>query len=424
MKISVTTIGCKLNFSESATIIRQFVNSGKYELVDFGEEADVTIINSCSVTAQAERKSRYATKKAVKVSPNGIVAVIGCSAQLRPESFEKIDGVNYVLGTETKFELWNLLEKKDSNKIHSCEIENIEKFDNAFSVSERTRSFLKIQDGCDYHCAYCTIPKARGKSRNGTIVDIIKKAEIIAKNGIKEIILTGVNIGDFGKTTGETFYQLLEKLVEVKGIERIRISSIEPNLLTDEILELVKFSDKIMPHFHIPLQNGSDAKLKMMKRRYNTKFFREKILKIHELIPDAFIGIDVIVGFPTETEENFNETYNLLESLPISFLHIFPYSDRPGTDASKIYPKVPSEWIKEREIKLKELSDQKHQNFYKKYIGQTRKVLFEATSHDKFITGFTDNYLLVKVDKNLVSKNSIKPIQLKKLGKEFFYGGQ
>ncbi len=422
MKISVTTIGCKLNFSESATIVRDFIETGQFQQVEFGEQADVTIINSCSVTAQAERKSRYAAKKAAKVSPNGVVAIIGCSAQLRPESFERIEGVDYILGTKDKFKLIDLLEEKSKKQTHSCNINAVTNFDNSYSLSARTRSFLKIQDGCNYGCSYCTIPEARGKSRNGRIEDIVSEVNTIAKNGVKEIILTGVNIGDFGRTTNESFFDLLKEIVAVEGIERLRISSIEPNLLTDEILQLAVDSGKIMPHFHIPLQSGSDSVLKNMRRRYNTKMFREKILKVNKLLPDAYIGIDVIVGFPTETEQHFDETYKLLSDLPISFLHIFPYSDRPGTVATSIFPKVPSEWIKKREKLLQELSNKKQFEFYKRFENSTRKVLFEATSNQNYIFGYTDNYLWVKVKSTDIKPNTIHSVKLLNSNNTFLDG--
>ncbi len=422
-KIAYTTLGCKLNFSESATIVREFVEKG-YEIVPYGQEADITIINTCTVTAQAERKSRFAVKKATKISPKGKIVVIGCAAQLRPENFAGIQGVDLVLGANDKFKVIDLLKNEnEQQKIYSCDINSVRVFDKAFSINERTRSFLKIQDGCDYRCTYCTIPKARGKSRNAPIKDIVSEAKIIAESRVKEIILTGVNIGDFGKSTGENFLDLIKELDKVQGIERYRISSIEPNLLTDEILEFIAdYSDKFMPHFHIPLQSGSDNVLKLMKRRYNTQKFRDRILKAKELIPDTFFGIDVIVGFPGETEENFHETYELLESLPVSYLHLFPYSDRPGTFSANIKHKVPSEWKTIREQKLRLLSDKKHRQFYENYLGSTRKVLFEGKTKNGRIAGYTDNYIRVSVqsDKNLTNK--IKSVKLVKIAGEEIIG--
>ncbi|MEA3451256.1 MAG: tRNA (N(6)-L-threonylcarbamoyladenosine(37)-C(2))-methylthiotransferase MtaB, partial [Bacteroidota bacterium] len=334
-KIAYTTLGCKLNFSESTSIARKFVDEG-FDIVKYGENADITIINTCTVTAQAERKSKLAVKKAKKISPEGKIVVVGCAAQLRPDKFAKIEGVNLVLGTKDKFNALELLKNEQKPKIYSCDIDSVNNFDNAFSINERTRSFLKIQDGCDYVCTYCTIPKARGKSRNASIINIIKDAKTIAANGIKEIILTGVNIGDFGKSTKETFFDLLKELDKIEGVERYRISSIEPNLLTDEIIDFVAKSDKFMPHFHIPLQSGSNDVLSLMKRRYNAQKFVERIKKAKEANSDTFFGIDVIVGFPGETQENFEQTFALLESLPISYLHLFPYSDRPGTISNEI----------------------------------------------------------------------------------------
>jgi len=419
-KISHTTLGCKLNFAETASIVREFINEG-YETVKFGENADLTIINSCTVTAQAERKSVYAAKKAAKTSPNGKIIIIGCAAQINPERFAKLPQVELVLGAKDKFKAFDLI-KSSTKTVFPCEIYEVDNFDIAYSTTERTRSFLKIQDGCDYPCTYCTIPKARGKSRNSSINSIINEAKKIASEGLKEIILTGVNIGDFGKSTNQTFFELIKELDKVEGIERYRISSIEPNLLTNEILEFVASSNKFMPHFHIPLQSGSDEVLKLMKRRYNTKTFADKILEAHTLLPDAFLGIDVIVGFPGETEQNFNETFELLNNLPISYLHIFPYSDRKGTPATAIKKKVPSEWIKSREHQLTELSNKKHKSFYQKFVGQTRKVLFEGNFEKKIISGFTDNYLKVSIKTELNLKNQIKNIQFINLKEGVFEG--
>ena len=421
-KIAYTTLGCKLNFSESAAIIRQFVEKG-YEIVPYGQEADITIINTCAVTAQAERKSKLAVKKASKISADGKIVVIGCAAQLRPENFAQIQGVDLILGAKDKFNAIELLKTHNEQKIYSCDIDSLEGFDNAFSVNERTRSFLKIQDGCDYACSYCTIPKARGKSRNAPIKDIVSEAKIIAQSGVKEIILTGVNIGDFGKSTDETFFELIKELDKVQPIERFRISSIEPNLLTDQILEFIaNHSQKFMPHFHIPLQSGSDKVLKLMKRRYNTEKFKNRILKAKKMIPDVFLGIDVIVGFPGEREIDFQNTYNLLESLPISYLHLFPYSDREGTVSADIKHKVPSEWKKIREHKLKALSDKKHKEFCEKYLGSTRKVLFEGKTKNNRIAGYTDNYIRVSLENNQILPNSIHEVKLLEIVDDEIWG--
>ncbi len=418
--ISHITLGCKLNFSETASIIRQFVENG-YKLVKFGESADVTIINSCTVTAQAERKSVHIAKKAAKVSPNGQTVIIGCAAQINPDRFAAVDGIDLILGAKDKFRAYELIHEKHS-KVYSCDILDVDNFDVAYSTTERTRSFLKIQDGCDYVCTYCTIPKARGKSRNSNIKSIIAEAEVIAETGVKEIVLTGVNIGDFGRSTNETFYELIKELDRVEGIERYRISSIEPNLLTPEIIDFVAQSKKFMPHFHIPLQNGSDDILKLMKRRYNSTFFAEKIKDINNKIPNAFFGIDVIVGFPGETEAMFEQTYSLLASLPISYLHIFPYSDRVGTIATAMKNKVPSEWIKRREIKLRKLSDDKHREFYKKFVGKSQKVLFESKNESGKMYGFTDNYIKVAIDYSPELVNAIVPVNLSSLKNDYFCG--
>ncbi|MBN2663402.1 MAG: tRNA (N(6)-L-threonylcarbamoyladenosine(37)-C(2))-methylthiotransferase MtaB [Bacteroidales bacterium] len=419
-KISYTTLGCKLNFSETASIVREFTEQG-YKTVKFGEKADITIINSCTVTAQAERKSVNATKKAAKISPEGKIIIIGCAAQTNPERFLNTEQVELVLGTHDKFRAYELL-NSNHDIIYSCDIQDVNNFDIAYSTTERTRSFLKIQDGCDYPCTYCTIPKARGKSRNSSIKSILTEAEKIASLGIKEIILTGVNIGDFGKSTNETFYDLIKELDKLDGINRYRISSIEPNLLTTNIIKFVAKSEKFMPHFHIPLQSGSDDVLKLMKRRYNTKIFADKIIETNKHIPNAFFGIDVIVGFPGETEEHFEQTFNLLSILPISYLHIFPYSDRKGTPATAIKNKVPSEWIKVREQKLAELSNKKHELFYKKFAGKLHKVLFESKDENNFFSGFTDNYLKVAVESNIDIKNQIINVQLTNFKNGIFEG--
>ncbi len=410
-KVSIHTLGCKLNFAESATILRQFVEKG-FEPVKFGEEADVVIINTCAVTTQAENKSKFAVKKALKTSPGATVIVIGCAAQVNPGKFEKIQGVDIIIGAKDKGRTFEIYENHSQRVYKTTNVFELKDTFRAYSLHERTRSFLKIQDGCDYVCSYCTIPKARGKSRNIPIPELVEEAKTIAGNGVKEIILTGVNIGDFGKTTGETFFDLIRELEKVEGIERYRISSIEPELLSDEILDFVAGSKKFMPHFHIPLQSGSDKILRLMQRRYNTKLFAKLIEKISRKIPHAFVGIDVIVGFPTETGEDFDQTFQFLKSLPFAYLHVFPYSDRPGTRASKITPKVPAK-EKEKRVKiLTDLSKQRHLEFYKKFLNTKRKVLFEKVVKDNKIFGFTDNYIRVAVpyDPNLT--NEIKNVEL------------
>jgi len=413
-KVAFQTLGCKLNFSESSTIARDFTENG-FSRVKFNEKADVYVINTCTVTDQADKKCRQAVKKITKQNPDAVVAVVGCYAQLKPDEISNIPGVDIVLGANEKFKLFHFIEEFEQEKApitHSCEIDEVEQFDAAYSSGDRTRSFLKIQDGCDYPCTYCTIPKARGKSRNNNIEQTLKQANEIAAKGYKEIVLTGVNIGDFGQSTNESFFELIQQLDEVKGVERYRISSIEPNLLSDEIIEFVANSKSFLPHFHIPLQSGTNEILKLMKRRYNRERFASRIEKIKELIPDAFIGVDVIVGFPGETNELFNETYLFLESLDISFLHVFSYSERPGTGSVTIPDKNSSKVIADRSKALHRLSDKKHKAFYKKNIGTSHKVLIEAKNNSGKMYGFTENYLKVELDYQSDLINKIKQVTL------------
>ncbi|MBN1253213.1 MAG: tRNA (N(6)-L-threonylcarbamoyladenosine(37)-C(2))-methylthiotransferase MtaB [Bacteroidales bacterium] len=422
-KVAFKTLGCKLNFAESSTIARDFTEKG-FERVKFNEKSDVYVINTCTVTEQADKKCRQAVKKIIKNNPEAIVALIGCYAQIKPQEVAEIEGVDIVLGVDEKFKLFEYIEQfeKDKKQInHSCEIETVEHFDASYSSGDRTRSFLKIQDGCDYLCTYCTIPKARGKSRNENIKKTVKQAKKIAEKGYKEIVLTGVNIGDFGKSTGETFLDLIKELDKVEGIERYRISSIEPNLLTDEIIEFVSKSKKFLPHFHIPLQSGSNQILKLMKRRYLRERFADRINKINNLIENAFIGVDVIVGFPSETQELFNETYSFLDSLNISFLHVFSYSDRDGTESSVIKTKVSKSEISERSKLLHQLSDKKHAEFYSKNIDKTKSVLFESGKINERMIGFTDNYLKVEIpfNKNLI--NQITDVKLDNLKEKYLF---
>jgi len=410
--ISFHTLGCKLNFAETSTIIKKFTDNG-FVKVKFGEKADVSIINTCTVTSQADKKSRQAIKKAVKKSEGAKVIVVGCSAQLHQQELAGIEGVTFVATAKDKFNVYDLYQKTEKeNTLFSCEIEDVNDYESAYSVGDRTRSFLKVQDGCDYVCSYCTIPLARGKSRNTFVKDIVNQANEIAENGFQEIVLTGVNIGDFGKSTNETFFDLIKGLDKVEKIKRYRISSIEPNLLTTEIISFVAKSDKFLPHFHIPLQAGSDKILALMKRRYNSKLFKNKILEIHKAIPDAFFGIDVIVGFPGETIEDFKKTYDLLSELPISFLHIFPYSDRENTVSVSMKNKLNGSEINHRAALLKKLSDKKHLEFYQKHIGRSYEVLFESQNIEGKMHGFTSNYIKVETifDKNLINK--IKSVKL------------
>ena len=405
-KAAFYTLGCKLNFSETSTISRQLTDLG-FSKAEFNEGADVFVINTCSVTENANRECRRIIRKAKKISPSSIVIVTGCYAQLKPEAISCIDGVDMVVGANEKFNIPSLLKKFSSQttEIHGCSINNLNYF-SSYSLHDRTRSFLKIQDGCDYPCTYCTIPLARGKSRSDTISNIVKNAEEIAKNGIKEIVLTGVNIGDF-KQEKMRFIDLIKQLDQVNGIERYRISSIEPNLITDEIIDFVKDSKKFMPHFHIPLQSGSDNVLKMMKRRYNTKLYFEKIKKIQKAIPNVCIGADVIVGFPGETDLEFNKTLNFIKDLNISYLHVFSYSERENTKAILLDNNVDKPKRAERSKMLRILSSKLQRLFYKRFENTQQTVLFEKDNKDGFVYGFTENYIKIKIpfDNNLV-KNS------------------
>ncbi|MDR1197994.1 MAG: tRNA (N(6)-L-threonylcarbamoyladenosine(37)-C(2))-methylthiotransferase MtaB [Prevotellaceae bacterium] len=407
-KIAFCTLGCKLNFSETSMLARKFLENG-FVRVPAGQIADVYVVNTCSVTENADKKCRQLLRKLAKQAPNAIIVATGCYAQLKPNELAAIEGVDIVAGADRKgniFEYVNAISEKKTAKIFSCEINETKSFFKAFSMGDRTRSFLKVQDGCDYHCAYCTIPMARGKSRNISIAEICSEAGIIAGSGIKEIIITGINTGDFGKTTSETFPDLLKHLEDVEGIERYRISSIEPNLLTDEIIDFVRHSSKFLPHFHIPLQSGCDKILALMRRRYNTEFFAQRINYIFKLIPNAFIGIDVIAGFPTETDEDFNITYNFLQTINPAFLHIFPYSDRSNTVASAMEKKVASDIKAKRAGILKNLCETLHHEFYKRNIGNKVKVLFESAQHGEMMCGFSENYIKVEVPyrQNLTGK--------------------
>ena len=416
------TLGCKLNFAETSTIARQLTDAG-YEKVSFDDRADIYVINTCSVTDNADRECKLHVKRAMKANPDGLVVIIGCYAQLKPDEISAIEGVDLVLGANEKFNILNYLDdlrKSSTNgQIHSCEIAETDFFIGSYSIGDRTRAFLKVQDGCDYKCTYCTIPLARGISRSDTIENVVNNAKEIAAKGIKEIVLTGVNIGDYGK--GEfgnkkhehTFLDLISELDAVAGIERIRISSIEPNLLKDESIELVAQSSRFVPHFHIPLQSGSDEILKKMKRRYLTGLYSDRIAKIREVMPDACIGVDVIVGFPGETEEKFLETYNYLNSLPISYLHVFTYSERENTEAADMEGVVSIAERKKRNKMLRILSEKKKMEFYRTQTGKTLPVLWEQENRNGKMYGFTENY--VRVQKPF-EQNSVNQIELLTLG--------
>ena len=400
------TLGCKLNFSESSTIARQLNEIG-FKKNDFNDGADLYVINTCSVTENANKECRRLIRKAKKISPNSFVVITGCFAQLKPKSISEMEGVDMVLGANDKFNLPNLLidlENKEVGEVHGCEITDLN-YTSSFSLEERTRSFLKIQDGCDYPCTYCTIPLARGKSRCDTTENILKNAAEIAQNNIKEIVITGVNIGEF-RDGKKRFSDLTKELENVDGIERYRISSIEPNLITNEIIETVKTSKKFMPHFHIPLQSGSDEILGKMKRRYRTTLYKDKVEKIVSEIPDVCIGADVIVGFPGETDELFHSTLNFIKELPISYLHVFSYSERENTLAATFDGIVPKQKRAERSKKLRILSDKLQRAHYQKYLGTTQTALMEQENKNGFLFGFTDNYIKVKIpySKELMQK--------------------
>lgn len=394
------TLGCKLNFSETSSIGKMLKDVG-VRTVRKGEKADICVINTCSVTEIADKKCRQAIHRLTKQHPGAFVVVTGCYAQLKPEQVSNIEGVDLVLGAEQKGELINYLgslEKHEHGEAITTATKDIRSFAPSCSRGDRTRYFLKVQDGCDYFCSYCTIPFARGRSRNGKIEDLVAQARQAAAEGGKEIVLTGVNIGDFGKTTGETFFDLVKALDQVEGIERFRISSIEPNLLTDEIIEYVAHSRAFMPHFHIPLQSGCDEVLKLMRRRYDIALFASKIRKIKELMPDAFIGVDVIVGTRGENPEYFEKAYEFIRGLDVTQLHVFSYSERPGTQALKIDYVVPAEEKHQRSQRLLALSDEKTKAFYARHIGQEAKVLMEKSKAGMPMHGFTENYIRVELE--------------------------
>lgn len=423
-KVAFHTLGCKLNFSETSTIARLFEEQG-YQKVDFKQPSDVYVINTCSVTANADKECKQIVKSALSISPEAYVVVVGCYAQLKPEEISNIEGVDLVLGASEKFKLLNYLtdlSKKSKAEIYSCEIEEANFFVDSYSFGDRTRVFLKVQDGCDYNCSFCTIPLARGNSRSDSILNAVKNANDIALQDVKEIVLTGVNLGDFGNNSSkegnrkqETFLDLVQELDKVEGIERFRISSIEPNLLKDETIEFVSKSKRFVPHFHIPLQSGSNKMLKAMRRRYLRELYSDRVTKIKALMPHCCIGVDVIVGFPGETDEDFLDTYNFLNELPISYLHVFTYSERDNTDAIHLPNVVPVAIRKKRNKMLRILSAKKLRYFYEQHLGETRTVLFESDNKDGFMHGFTDNYVKVKTPYNPDFINQLKKVHLKEL---------
>lgn len=412
-RVAFHTLGCKLNFSETATISRDFLRHG-FEKVNYQDKADIYVLNTCSVTENADKEARKLIRQAKQRNPNSSVAVIGCYAQLKPNDIAAIDGVDIVLGAEEKFNLLNHLDSinlNGSTKVIQSEIDHVHKFTPSYSSSERTRSFLKIQDGCDYTCSFCTIPLARGQSRSDTISNTLKVAKEVAETDTREIVLTGINIGDYGKGSSETFFDLIQQLDLLDGIDRIRISSIEPNLLTNEIIEFCASSKKFMPHFHVPLQSGSDKILGAMRRRYKRDLYVNRVTRIKRTIADACIGVDVIVGFPGETEKDFLDTYNFLNELDISYLHVFTYSERPNTDAIEMSEIVSKEIRRERSKMLHILSDKKRRFFHDQFISKYRPVLFESMKNGK-LSGHTDNYIQVQMEGGSELINSIHSIKL------------
>ena len=419
-KVAFYTLGCKLNFSETSTIARNFTDEG-FDRVDFSENADIYVINTCSVTENADKRFKTIVKQAQKINPDAFVAAVGCYAQLKPEELVSVDGVDLVLGATEKFKITdyiNDLSKNEFGEVHSCEIEEADFYVGSYSIGDRTRAFLKVQDGCDYKCTYCTIPLARGISRSDTLQNVLTNAKEISEKGIKEIVLTGVNIGDYGK--GEfgnkkhehTFFELVRALDDVDGIERLRISSIEPNLLKNETIDFVAGSKTFVPHFHIPLQSGSDEILKLMRRRYLSDLYIDRVRRIKEVMPHACIGVDVIVGFPGETDDHFLDTYNFLSQLDISYLHVFTYSERDNTVAAKLDGIVPQEVRKKRSKMLRGLSAKKRRAFYESQIGAERTVLFESENKEGYIHGFTENYVKVKMPWNPLYVNTLHKVKL------------
>ena len=421
-KIAFHTMGCKLNFSETSMISKDFTNRG-FKKVKYKEFADIYVLNTCSVTDNADKEARKLIRQAKRKNPNAQIAVIGCYAQLMPDQIAKIDGVNLVIGTENKFNVLtelDLLNLNSETKIIRNKIEDVKAFTPSYSSNDRTRTYLKVQDGCDYTCSFCTIPLARGRSRSDTISNTIKIANQAIRSGAREIVLTGVNIGDYGKNNKESFIELIKRL-DTLAVERIRISSIEPNLLTKEIIDFCAESKKFMPHFHIPLQSGSNKILKLMRRRYTSSQYAESISLIRQLIPDASIGVDVIVGFPGESNEDFMETFNFIESLDISYLHVFTYSERKNTDAANFKKSVDKKTRAHRSLILRRLSEKKLSDFYDQFIGTQRVVLFDSKKNNQ-ILGYTDNYIKVAVDSTDYKVNTVHEINLLSNEKQNVHG--
>jgi len=424
--VALSTLGCKLNFSETSSIANN-LEKNNFKVVPFNQYADAYIINTCSVTENADNKFKVFVNKALKINPNAFVAAIGCYAQLKPEELLSVKGVDLVLGASEKFNIVNYLQNIDqdfSKFDHSCNINDVDSFIETYSTNSRTRAFLKVQDGCDYKCSFCTIPLARGKSRSNSIENVVKNVKEIISNGIKEIVLTGINLGDFGKrqsdsfASNEDFLGLIKTLDKIDGVERYRVSSIEPNLLTDEIISFISKSNKFVPHFHIPLQSGSDEILKKMRRRYKTDLYESRVELIRKLMPNASIGVDVIVGFPGETDKMFLETYNFIEKLDVTYLHVFSYSERENTKAIELNGVVPKKTRNKRSKLLRLLSASKKTSFYKNNIGTDYNVLFESENKNGLIEGYTENYIRVRKDwnKNLVGQ--IRKVRIEKVDSE------
>ncbi|MDR8392366.1 tRNA (N(6)-L-threonylcarbamoyladenosine(37)-C(2))-methylthiotransferase MtaB [Aliifodinibius sp. S!AR15-10] len=413
-KVAFKTLGCKLNYSETLTIQRDFANEG-YQITDFDEQADIYVINTCSVTEGANSTCRKTVRRALRRNPEAFVAVVGCYAQLEPDEIAEIDGVDTVLGAKNKFnllELFDDFEKRVEPVVYNSDVNEAVDFHNAFSADDRTRAFLKVQDGCSYNCSFCTIPLARGESRSPEIATVVQNANHLVDDGFKEIVITGVNAGDFGRGTEENFFMLLQALETVDGLERIRFSSVEPNLMHEEIIGFTAESDKIQPHFHIPLQSGSDKMLGLMRRRYQSDLYRKRVELIKELMPDACIGVDVITGHPGETDELFQESFDFVDSLPVSYLHVFTYSERPNTHALNIEPVVQNSVRKERTHKFRCLSKKKRYNFDTQFSGEVRPVLFEGSNRNGAMLGWTDNYVRVGIPYNPQYENKILPVRL------------
>jgi len=419
-KVAFHTLGCKLNFAETSEISKILTNAG-YAKVEMTEHPDVLVINTCSVTDQADQKCRNIVRRAIKTNPDVFVAVVGCYAQLKPQEIAQIEGVSVVLGANEKFNILQHIQKsaEERQKIVVGHIKEVNEFVPSFSSGDRTRTFLKVQDGCNYFCAFCTIPLARGRSRSASIADTLKQAELAAEKGAKEIVLTGVNIGDFGTANGETFLDLIKALDALPNIERFRISSIEPNLLTEEIIEFVAQSNKFMPHFHIPLQSGDDEILRAMRRRYRTDLYQSRIESIKRLIPDACIGVDVITGFPGETDELFQNTMNFIQSLPVSYLHVFTYSERANTTALRIQDVVPIEKRQLRTNHLRMLSEKKKRAFYQAFTQNERTVLWEGVDEEGRMMGYTDNYIRLSKPFDAAQVNTLESVVIENNGVKF-----